>query len=746
MSYPINTTVREIGEIVTEGNIIPNEWYYHLKNEKGKIQTNAALILADIVFWYSPIPIYDIKTSELLDLGKRFKGDLLQLNYKYFNNKFGFTEAQSRSALIFLEEKGLIFREFHDIDIGGISLNNVMHIGIYPQKIAEITGKSDHLPIPSIDTTAPQQPLKLPETQKTEPLLMPKPKAKEKDWTTKYTDEQKAFLDYLLNIKPEVGDPIERDHATWWIKSYGIEKIKIALQVYWQRVEKAKQDSTSPMPKHIGKYVRKALNDGTLPVPFPAAIKEETQSKAPPCSEKSNQVVKKIVPGPKKNSTTYTDISMISMNVNEVNDGESVTFQKEIQVANKEESKKEEAAKQKLNEPSSNHQASCQKKRTSPDWKASFTEEERKFLAFLLSIIPAKGESIEEKHATWWIKHFGIAAINVALQVYWQQVGKAKKDSKVPMPMSIGAYVREALNKGTQPFSEADQRNKAFAEQFNRRVGLDSLTITEKYCRFEELGKEWYYSMSEKLFQESLRSTFENYCSQSEREWQTCVVLNDGIQTIQEKIEKSEHDNNERELITFQKEIQAASKEESKKEEAKQKANELTHSHPASYQKKNSPINEKAFFTKEERNYLAYLLNIDPEIGESIKEEHATDWLKHFGIAKIKIALQVYWQQVDKAKKDSEVSMPASIVTYVTEALNKGTKPYREFDHKNKAFAEQFKGQLGWSGLTITEKYCQVEEFGKKFYYNLPEELFKESLKSTFENYCSQSERQSCVA
>ncbi len=98
------------------------------------------------------------------------------------------------------------------------------------------------------------------------------------------------------------------------------------------------------------------------------------------------------------------------------------------------------------------------------DLKLGFTPEEKKFLAFLLSIIPEKGDPIEKKHVTWWIKDFGIEKIKVVIQVYEQQVGKSKKDSAIPMPESIGAYVREALNKGTQPCRDSDRRNKAFAE------------------------------------------------------------------------------------------------------------------------------------------------------------------------------------------------------------------------------------------------------------------------------------------
>ena len=526
MAYVINEIVEQVGKIAIEGNVIPNEWYIHLRNDKGKIQTNASLILSDIVYWYRPIPIYDINSGQIIGYGKKFKDDLLQISYRYFNNKFGLSQGQVRNALSFLEDKGLIVREFRNIVIDGHVLNNVMYIAIYPDKIAEITGKSTKSTVPKFNEASDIPALQLAEIQNQEsPLSIPvPPKSKQKDWSAKFTEEQKAFLDYLLNIKPEVGIPIERDHATWWIKSFGIEKIKIALQVYWQRVQKAKQDSTVPMPQHIGKYIRKALNDGLIPTASINAADSNQQATVPPFSEKPNQGVSKIEPGPEKNETTNTQTSMRSVIINEVNDKhESVTFQEEEKILNEQEPKKASIGKregQSIKPKAYKNQETVKKEfrlKQNPDWKSYFTSEEKKFLTFLLSIIPAIGGRIEEKHATWWIKHFGIDKIKIALQVYWQQVEKAKIEAKVPMPASIGAYVRNALNKETQPCREADHRNKAFAERFKKQNHWIELTITEKYCRVEEIGKEWHYNLPEAIFTESLKRTFENYCSLSER-------------------------------------------------------------------------------------------------------------------------------------------------------------------------------------------------------------------------------------
>jgi len=324
VAYAINEVVTQMGKIAIEGNIIPNGWFAHLKNKNGKIQINATIILADIVYWYRPIPIYDIAKGELIRFGKKFKDDLLQVNYRYFSNKFGLSEVQIRNALVFLEEKSLIFRSFRNIVIDGHVLNNVMYIGICAEKIAEITEQSDNLPI-TMNSVAITPHVNNSEIQdKTAPLS----KYKEKDWSAKFTSEQKTFLNYLLNIKPEIGDPIEKNHATWWIKHFGVEKIKIAIQVYWQRVAIARQDSSSPMPQHMGKYIRKALNDALVPALAPVVKEESTIKPLQHYSQKSNQGAMKIEPGPIENATTNTQISMTSLLVNEVNDSTSVTFQK----------------------------------------------------------------------------------------------------------------------------------------------------------------------------------------------------------------------------------------------------------------------------------------------------------------------------------------------------------------------------------------------------------------------------------
>jgi hypothetical protein len=206
-----------------------------------------------------------------------------------------------------------------------------MYIGVYPEKFSQISGNmSAKANVSNVKTQGNNCNI----TKNTDvsihnenqkPVLTRPLPTKNKDWSAKFSAEEKVFLQYLLDLKPEVGDGIEKDHATWWIKQFGIEKIKTALQVYWQRVEMAKKDATPPMPKHIGKYVRKALNDGLRPF----------QSSCPPCIvQNSDQGRLDFQPGSSGLQTTNTYTSMTSMIINEVNDVESLTFQAQSEKQN----------------------------------------------------------------------------------------------------------------------------------------------------------------------------------------------------------------------------------------------------------------------------------------------------------------------------------------------------------------------------------------------------------------------------
>ncbi len=134
---PLPAAVAEIGKIHFEGNIIPHQWYQHVRLESGKPDLPAIIILSEIVYWYRPYQLLDKRGKPLLR--KRFDGDMFQCTAAYFSSKFGLTKDQTRKALKRLEEGGYIRREYRDIVQQGILRNNIMFIEPVPLMILAIT-------------------------------------------------------------------------------------------------------------------------------------------------------------------------------------------------------------------------------------------------------------------------------------------------------------------------------------------------------------------------------------------------------------------------------------------------------------------------------------------------------------------------------------------------------------------------------------------------------------------------------
>lgn len=135
--------VLAIGEINFTGNVTPHSWYEHLRYDSGKPHLNAITILAEIVYWYRPVEVRDETTGELLGYKKKFKGDKLQRSYASFANQFGLTKKQARDAISFLVSKDLVDKELRLIQTEGVTLSNVLFIGINPQRVKEINTPYD---------------------------------------------------------------------------------------------------------------------------------------------------------------------------------------------------------------------------------------------------------------------------------------------------------------------------------------------------------------------------------------------------------------------------------------------------------------------------------------------------------------------------------------------------------------------------------------------------------------------------
>jgi hypothetical protein len=138
------SVVKAIEQIDLSGNMIPASWYHEIKTDKGKTALLAINILSDIVYWYKPSTKRDETTGRAIGKYKKFKSDKLQKKYQHYADFFGVPKSSIVEAIDLLVNRGIITREFRTIKINGIALNNVMFLEPVPEKIKEITFKSEH--------------------------------------------------------------------------------------------------------------------------------------------------------------------------------------------------------------------------------------------------------------------------------------------------------------------------------------------------------------------------------------------------------------------------------------------------------------------------------------------------------------------------------------------------------------------------------------------------------------------------
>lgn len=141
-------TVDQMGTINISGNVIPQNWYRTVTKPKtGKPYLLAIMLLADIVYWYRPTEVRDEASGQVIGWKKRFRGDLLQRNYKQYALLFGESTKTIQRAMAALEGIGVIRRKFRELPIPDQAvMYNVMYIDLnvdvlrkitYPQSIAE---------------------------------------------------------------------------------------------------------------------------------------------------------------------------------------------------------------------------------------------------------------------------------------------------------------------------------------------------------------------------------------------------------------------------------------------------------------------------------------------------------------------------------------------------------------------------------------------------------------------------------
>ena len=108
--FPIeNEIVQPLGSVYLSGDIVPPEFFNAIRYKSGKPDLLSVLILSDLLYWFRPIRPRSEETGQALAWRQKFKGEALNRDYGYFENKFGATNRQCRDSVARLKNLGLIF-------------------------------------------------------------------------------------------------------------------------------------------------------------------------------------------------------------------------------------------------------------------------------------------------------------------------------------------------------------------------------------------------------------------------------------------------------------------------------------------------------------------------------------------------------------------------------------------------------------------------------------------------------------
>lgn len=69
----------------------------------------------------------------------RGEKDKLQRNYQQISDMFGITKNQALAAIDALRDIGVISKEFRNLVVNGVRINNVMYINLNPERLIELT-------------------------------------------------------------------------------------------------------------------------------------------------------------------------------------------------------------------------------------------------------------------------------------------------------------------------------------------------------------------------------------------------------------------------------------------------------------------------------------------------------------------------------------------------------------------------------------------------------------------------------
>lgn len=130
-SRPETSEVRAVGQLKLTGRLIPMAWLKSVVSKDGSADMEAIVVLADIVYWYSPTPHGE----------RRFYGEMLQRSYRQLSEELNLSRRAARRAIDVLEEIGVIKRHFRKELPTGDKVGVAMYLELCPEVLAVLSGK-----------------------------------------------------------------------------------------------------------------------------------------------------------------------------------------------------------------------------------------------------------------------------------------------------------------------------------------------------------------------------------------------------------------------------------------------------------------------------------------------------------------------------------------------------------------------------------------------------------------------------
>jgi hypothetical protein len=136
-----NPIVDVVGTLDCAGLSVPPIWFYTITRESGQPHYPAIALLAELVAWYTPKPVYNEK-GYIVDYRPQFEGEFLCRSYEKFCESLNMSKKQVQRALAYLEDSGIIQKHFYEeyIPEYRTSIQNQLAIELIPEGLIAVSG------------------------------------------------------------------------------------------------------------------------------------------------------------------------------------------------------------------------------------------------------------------------------------------------------------------------------------------------------------------------------------------------------------------------------------------------------------------------------------------------------------------------------------------------------------------------------------------------------------------------------